>query len=650
MLGNSQPAIRRALWRDFWDRPVSKIKSVWQGTRLYRWQLNGTHSDLIEFYPQWPFAGDADLADEMFTGNWVIGGHRLNLRGTIPWQSIVGDNIKAQQARQGLHGFGWLPHFTAAHDISDTGPGAPPTSAMRFTRELTENWVNQFGDKVDPVTWAPAITARRLVSWLTHLKLLIHQAEPVYRSRFLSTTWRQARHLSRQWAWLPEGADRITAAIGLILAGLVIAKNPRQVEQAMGLLEKELNRQILADGGHISGSPQIAAQVLADLACLYQVLIAADLPRPEPLMHTMDKMVPLLRLLTMPDGGLTQMNGGIEQGLGLPRDGDGTKKGKGSTASSMEQCCASPAQIIKATNVTARGLNAAPHTGYLRAEKNRTKLVIEGLSPQMLAATDNPASLYRTRPHCAPGAIELSAGRNRLIVNIGPPFGLENAWQAPLRSTPAHSNLIINGDPISDPVSADNPIYDVAGPAMLTPPKDVKLNRQEQDGMVMLSVQHDGWAASYGLLHERDIYMDAEGGDIRAEDRLIPAPGKQAEKRRAAIAAAIAAGEPAPMVEVLFHLHPSVATSITGAGGMVLLNPPSGPGWSFESPKATLLLEESVYAGAIRPFPEKPRGTKMIRLTTPLSPDGCQLRWRMGRFDKVKPKDPTDDLFGDDDA
>ncbi len=182
---------------------------------------------------------------------------------------------------------------------------------------------------------------------------------------------------------------------------------------------------------------------------------------------------------------------------------------------------------------------------------------------------------------------------------------------------------------------------DATGPAQLTPPTDVKLNRLEQDGMTLLTIQHDGWVGDYGLLHERDIYMDADGGDIRAEDRLIPAEGKQAQKRRDALATAQEAGEALPDVDILFHLHPTVATSMTGSGGMVLLNPPSGPGWSFEARHAVLTLDESVYAGLIRAFPEKPRGTKMIRLTMPLTPEGIKLRWRISRFDKAKP--PTED-------
>lgn len=637
MLGGSQPAIRRALWQEFWDMPVRSVSRLWQGSGFYRWRLKGTHSDLIEFIPSWPFPGDPDIADEMFTGNWMIGGQRLTLRGTTPWQHIDSISRNADAARMGLHSFGWLPHFAAAHDAGDTAPGAPPTAAMRYTRGLTENWLTEFGETVDQTAWAPAVTARRLVSWLTHLRLLIHQSEPVYRSRLLSSCWQQARHLQKQWSWLPDGADRITGAIALVLVGLVIAKNPKQVERAMTLLEKELERQILADGGHVSGCPQQISLILADLACLYQVLIAADLPRPEFLMHTMDRMVPLLRLLTMPDGGLAQMNGGIEQGIGLPKDGAKPTRMKGSTATSMEHCCATPAAIIKATAVTARGLNAAPHTGYLRVEKNRTKLVMEGLSPRMMAATDQRSSLYRTLPHSAPGSFELSAGRNRLIVNIGPPDGLDTIWHNALRSTPAHSTLIINGSSISDMIAPDDPMTDVTGPAQLTPPTDVKLNRLEQDGMTMLSVQHDGWANSHGFLHERDIYMDSDGGDIRAEDRLIPADSKAAQKCRDALDRALSAGEPAPTVDILFHLHPTVATNMTGSGGMVLLNPPSGPGWSFEARHATLTLDESAYAGAVRAFPEKPRAGKMIRLTVPLTLDGIALRWRLGRFDKSKP-------------
>ena len=45
--------------------------------------------------------------------------------------------------------------------------------------------------------------------------------------------------------------------------------------------------------------------------------------------------------------------------------------------------------------------------------------------------------------HAAPGAIELSVGRERLIVNCGGYAGDDPRWRAAMRSTAAHSTLCL---------------------------------------------------------------------------------------------------------------------------------------------------------------------------------------------------------------
>ena len=590
-LGHEQT--RAPLVSRFWSAPGNGLVRWWQGSGLYQRSLKGKHSDLIDQRPFDPWEGDLELADLLFKGVFRFGDYEFDAPGEPPWAMEGASDAYYEE----VHGFGWLRHFAAADQASRTGP-TRPSAARAHIHGLVSLWLKQFGEHYEPHAWAPHVTARRIISWTEQFPLLVDLAEPVYRSHVMSALWRHARHLSRCAHRAPPGYPRIVCAIGLVHAGLAFSRHAKRIEQGLASLSAELGHQILADGGHESASPITTALILADLLALKETLDRAQVAAPHTLGLAIDRMVPFVRMLQMGDRAFTQMNGARAQGFGQA----------GSIAQSMAMPPISPGAIIVKSQVSAKPLAYAPHAGYARAEAGRTVLVMD--------ATARKRTGLDPHAHGGAGSFELSAGTSRIVVNCGPPQGLEDDWHDALRGTAAHSALTLEGRSHTQFYPLDSSVAHKLGPVMASAPAQVSLERKDEQGHVLMTVGHDGYVADYGYTASRQIYFAPGGGDIRGEDRLEPA-GKPLAGTRATIR---------------FHLHPSVSVSPTGGGDLLLLNPPTGPGWYFRCKGARFGLARSVYAGA----PGKPRRTQQIVLEADTAEAGLLVSWAFKRFDRPK--------------
>ena len=175
--------------------------------------------------------------------------------------------------------------------------------------------------------------------------------------------------------------------------------------------------------------------------------------------------------------------------------------------------------------------------------------------------------------HASTLATEISIGRERIIVNCGARAGAREPWTQVQRSTAAHSTMIVDDTNSSDVLTADK-----AGRR----PGHVAIDRNEENGNVWLSASHDGYGPLFGVTHQRRLYIDASGEDIRGEDSMVlEGDGKRPPRGYA----------------LRFHLHPSVQASLVQNGSAVLLRPPSGVGWRLVAEGGTVSLAESVYLG-----------------------------------------------------
>jgi uncharacterized heparinase superfamily protein len=176
--------------------------------------------------------------------------------------------------------------------------------------------------------------------------------------------------------------------------------------------------------------------------------------------------------------------------------------------------------------------------GFHRLQAGRSVLVIDCGPPP-------PAGIDRFA-HAGTLSLELSVGRERIIVNCGGMPMAEPAWRDATRATAAHSTLII----------ADTNSAELKPRGLGRRPETVEVQRQEANGAHRLEATHDGYRRVNGALHRRCLYLADSGEDVRGED-------------------AVEAPEPLPYV-VRFHLHPLVTPSLQQDGETVVLRLGSG--------------------------------------------------------------------------
>ncbi len=492
---------------------------------LYRYSLKGRHPHGLTATPADPWPGDPDCADALFQGRYRFAGEEV----TAPNQAVWTASGMSEAWLAELHGFAWLRHFAARGG----------DAAQRHARALVASWIETFPDW-HPLAWRPDVIGRRLIAWLGHGPFIIQNAELTYRSRVLDSIVRQSRHLARAVGLVPGGPPRLAAISGLIYSGVCLPDGRRRAIQGLRLLERELEAQILGDGGHVARNPSVLMAVLRDLVALRGALVAAEQEVPVGLQNAIDRMGPMLRFFRHGDGGLALFNGGREHADG--------------------------AVDVTLAKAEARGkpLHSAPHSGFERLTRRRTQVLVDVGPPAPTVAG--------ALAHAGLLSFEMSVGRNRLVVNCGAPERGGGEWRQATRATAAHSTLTL----------ADTSQFELRPDGIGGRRPAVRCVRHEADGSVWLETSHDGYVPRFGLVHRRRLYLDASGDDLRGEDRLTPADGRGA-----------AAGRP---FAVRFHLHPQVQASLVQSGA-VLLRPPTGAGWQVRAAGGEMTIEPSVYAG-----------------------------------------------------
>ncbi len=93
------------------------------------------------------------------------------------------------------------------------------------------------------------------------------------------------------------------------MASLATPTSPKRVAKAAEFLDVELERQILADGGHFSRNPRAGLEILLDLLPLRQTYVNLGHDLPARLVPTIDRMFPALRFFRHQGGELALFNG-----------------------------------------------------------------------------------------------------------------------------------------------------------------------------------------------------------------------------------------------------------------------------------------------------------------------------------------------------
>ena len=117
----------------------------------------------------------------------------------------------------------------------------------------------------------------------------------------------------------------------------------------------------------------------------------------------------------------------------------------------------------------------------------------------------------------------------------------------------------------------------------------------------------------FGLIHERRLFLDTAGDELRGEDRLRAQREDGTGGRRIA------------QFAVRFHLQPGVRAEVAEDQRSVLLTGASGEGWRLRSDASEMTLEPSMHLSGGRP-----RRTSQIVLRSLIRSDRTgRIRWKV---------------------
>lgn len=534
---------------------------LFYGSALYHLSLWSPAPKELAIKLQEPWPGDAARGAALIRGEFRLAGETV--RSEAPPWSID----RRPQWRAELHRFGWLA------DLALLGG----QEGWRAAREWTADWLRR-SEVWDPVSWRTDVVADRLVAWVEHFDHLVGQPEYAeLRRALLQSFARQTRHLSRAAPREMHGLARLKAMRGLVVAAAALGGSGR-LERALRRLEREADQQLLPDGGHVARSP--SAQ-LAAIRCLIDAraaLRAAQHEVPAGLQQAIDRATPILRFFRHGDGRFALFNGANEDEV-----------------STIDL-------VLARAEAKGRAPLSAPHVGFQRLQAGRTLVLMDCGRP--------PPAGFDEDAHAGTLSFEMSHGRERLIVNCGAYDGPSPEWRLVARATAAHSTLVV-ADTNSAEIRADGTLG--RGPMTVT------CERAEEEGSSWIAGSHDGYRANFGLTHARQLFLAADGEDLRGEDRLT--------------------GEAGRGFAIRFHLHPLVQASLTQDGNAVLLRLPSGVGWRLKAQGAVMSLAESVYLGS-----GEMRKTQQVIFDGHVGTNGATVRWAIRR--EAKKTQEADDQPG----
>jgi len=522
-------------------------------TPLHRLRLMGRRprSFALVLDERWP--GDPQQGDALLTGRYRFHGETVTA-AEPPWSN----EAASLEWRAALHGFAWLADLAAIAS----------EAAVERARTLLRSWLDS-ETRWHPLVWRADVMGERLHSWLAWAELLAPaEGDAAARAVFLGSLARQTRHLRRAAAWEVTGIGRLQALKGLLAASLALGVGDGELDRVLGLIEREATAQILPDGGHAARSPSIQAVALRHLIDARAALHAARVEVPTPLQAAIDRAAPMLRFFRHGDARLALFNDSTEH---------------------------EPAYldlVLARSECKGRPPASAPMTGFERLHTGKSIVIVDCGAPAPNALGGHP--------HAGTLAFEMSHGRERLIVNCGAYRGANTAWHAAMRTTAAHSTLVVADMPSSELDEAGN---------LTRRPRQITRERAEQDGSQWVAASHDGYKTRFGLIHARQLFLASDGEDLRGEDRLTGPAGQS--------------------FAVRFHLHPQVQASLTQDGSAALLRLTSGVGWRLRAQGAVMSLAESIYLGA-----GDAKKTQQIVLQGHVGTQGATVKWAVRREGK----------------
>lgn len=494
-----------------------------------------------------PLVGERAAGVALRAGSLLVAGMKVPA-AKLDYRAVSGLTPPFVHA---VHGFTWMRDLAAC---------APRTQCAAIAGRLFAAWHAENAEPGKGAAWTVEHAGLRIMAWLVQAPLVLSGDGARLKATYLAALETNARWLDRK---VTGEDDRLAKVIGwaaLVAAGLLLPDGkPRRLYAETGLL-RALGELVCDDGGVLSRSPsgQIAAiEALVDLRACYDAVGRKPLGAIETLLGL---LVPALLALRMGDRGL------------------GSWQGAGAVSAQRID------NLVQASGVRARALNAGAHWGYHRVRAQKGIVVMDAAPP--------PRNKHARHGCASTLAFEFSHEAQRIVVNCG---GAEYSGalvpariEQGLRGTAAHSTLTLdetNSTAVLIKGQIGKGVEEV----------DIARSRIEIGGSkaVRLDAAHNGYVARFGLSHRRRLVLAEDGLQLLGEDVLEPTGRSGGKRGKIGFA-------------IRFHLGFGVDAVLADDARGAVLTLPDGVRWQFrlggEDAAASLSVEDSLWVdGSGRP-------------------------------------------------
>lgn len=408
---------------------------------------------------------------DLWQGDSVHGMHLI--KGEYIYQDCIlplypgewGGKTLSREIQQNIHNFSWL------RDMRELGT----ENARLVARSLVLDWISNAPSEYDKAIYQPATLATRVTNWVGHYDFFAASADHYFHQQLIHRIMIEGRYMV---AMLPldSGTHEVfTVLKGAMVLALTMPEQFDLVPKLSKYLQYELVNQILEEGVHIERNPEFQLYVLRDLVEIRLMYQLINVYPPTELITALDTVSRSLRALRHGDGKLALFNGACENNTDF-----------------IDRVLSHSTQKRVAMTDMKQG-------GYIRCYANRSTLLID---------SGQPAEKGNYLKHLGALSFEFSVGKQRLIVNCG--SGGSSAWRSALAGTAAHSVLKLGN--VDCVAMHDNQKVD--------PDFKIESMHEMKDGAHWVELSHNGWQKPYGAFYVRQLYLSADGNDLRGEDVL----------------------------------------------------------------------------------------------------------------------------------
>ncbi len=376
----------------------------------------------------------------------------------------------------------WLYNLHYFDDL--VADEAPARRAWHLA--LVDRWI----DDNPPLAgngWEPYTLSRRIVNWIAAAL-----AGLPLDAKALDSIARQTRALAGSLEFHLLGNHLFANAKALIFAGAYFSgpEAERWLNAGLAIMARELDEQVLADGGHFELSPMYHALILEDVIDLVQLAAiypdalgraAAD----QNWQGRAARMIAWLAAMSHPDGEIAFFN---DAALGQARN--------------LAQLSAYAGRVGIAAPASPPALAHLADSGYVRLQEGPWCVFFD-------AAPVGP-DYIPGHAHADTLSLEISLAGARLVTNTGTSTYAPGPEREAERATSAHATVELDGANSSE-VWASFRVGRRARPGAVT--------TKVADGAVHAQGGHDGYRFLAGSpLHARDVKVTA--GAVRIVDRI----------------------------------------------------------------------------------------------------------------------------------